>query len=63
MEKYESIKEKRVAAANARWNKNKNNNAKKQNVNQKQCKCIKGISKAMQMHTRIDTLVIQNYAN
>ena len=25
MEKYESIKEKRVAAANARWNKNKNN--------------------------------------
>lgn len=46
MEKYESIKEKRVAAANARWNKNKNNNAKKQNVNQKQCKCIKGYFKS-----------------
>ena len=46
MEKYESIKEKRVAAANARWNKNKPNNAKKHNANQKQCKCIKGYYKS-----------------
>lgn len=43
MEKYETLKEKRSQAANARWNKerkkeNKSNAKKKQ----KQCKCIKG---------------------
>lgn len=43
MEKYETLKEKRSQAANARWNKERKkeskNNAKKK---QKQCKCIKG---------------------
>lgn len=43
MEKYETLKEKRSQAANARWNKErkkeKQSNAKKK---QKQCKCIKG---------------------
>ena len=46
MEKYESIKEKRTAAANARWNKNKAEDAKKENAKQKQCKCIKGYCKS-----------------
>ena len=43
MEKYETLKEKRSQAANARWNKERKkeskSNAKKK---QKQCKCIKG---------------------
>lgn len=43
MEKYETLKEKRSQAANARWNKERKkeskSNAKKE---QKQCKCIKG---------------------
>lgn len=46
MEKYESIKEKRTAAANARWNKNKAEDAKKESAKQKQCKCIKGYCKS-----------------
>ena len=50
MEKYETIKEKRTSAANARWNKNKTNNAnvdaKNNNAEQKQCKCIKGYCKS-----------------
>lgn len=46
MEKYESIKEKRTAAANARWNKNKFANAKNKSAKQKQCKCIKGYCKS-----------------
>lgn len=50
MKKYETIKEKRTAAANTRWNKNKeenaNINAKINNAKQKQCKCIKGYCKS-----------------
>lgn len=50
MKKYETIKEKRTSAANARWNKNKTNNAnvdaKNNNAEQKQCKCIKGYCKS-----------------
>ena len=50
MKKYETIKEKRTSAANARWSKNKvdnaNINAKNNNAKQKQCKCIKGYCKS-----------------
>lgn len=50
MKKYETIKEKRTAAANSRWNKNKvdnaNENAKFKSAKQKQCKCIKGYCKS-----------------
>ena len=50
MKKYETIKEKRTAAANTRWSKNKeenaNINAKINNAKQKQCKCIKGYCKS-----------------
>lgn len=41
MEKYETLKEKRSQAANARWNKEK-----KEEKETKKCKCIKGICKS-----------------
>ena len=43
MEKYETLKEKRSQAANARWNKERKKESKsKAKKKQKQCKCIKG---------------------
>lgn len=45
MEKYETLKEKRSQAANARWNKEKGKEKNIQN-NAKQCKSIKGICKS-----------------
>lgn len=43
MEKYETLKEKRSQAANARWNKErKKENQSNTKKKQKQCKCIKG---------------------
>ncbi len=43
MEKYETLKEKRSQAANARWNKERKKESKSNAKNkQKQCKCIKG---------------------
>lgn len=45
MEKYETLKEKRSQAANARWNKEKEKD-KKQQKNAKKCKCIKGVYKS-----------------
>ncbi len=40
MKKYENLKEKRIQAANARWNKEKQkNNAKQMQVHKKICKC------------------------
>lgn len=43
MEKYETLKEKRSQAANARWNKERKKESKSNTKKkQKQCKCIKG---------------------
>ena len=49
MEKYETLKEKRSQAANARWNKEKDKKQeadKKQEKNAKKCKSIKNICKS-----------------
>lgn len=45
MEKYETLKEKRSQAANARWNKEKDKDKKEQKTTKK-CKCIKGVCKS-----------------